>query len=148
MNGERERNRPDLLPGDLAGCLQGWRLGRAIEVMKRVDRPGYDAAAALGAWSGIDPNTAGDQDLAADIWAKAQKDPQKWRAIFESLRDATYQVLTQGRAVNPTKKALAWLFAGAQAGREIGEDLGLIEPRQDDRLNEPFHEYKNLYHKM
>ena len=91
-------------------------------------------------------NAAGDQDLAADIWVKAQEDPAKHRAVFESLRQANFDILI-GPHAGPVDRALSWIYSGAQAARSIAEDLKLIRPRPDDKLIEDFRKYKHLYRK-
>ena len=142
---EQEADRPELLPPDLTGALQGRRLGAAIEVLRRIDKVALDCGAALGRWSGIDGRAAGDQDFCEDLWRRAQKDADKWRAIFESLREANYQVLTAGRSMGDTARGLAWIWSTAQSARSIGADLKLIKPRPDDLVKQ-FQKFKNVFH--
>ena len=144
---ERGVDRPGLLPNDLREVLQGWKLGQAFDCLRKVDKAALDCAAGLSQWSGVDPGTAGDLDLRDEIWSRVQSDPARWRAVFDSMRSAGFDLLT-GPHAGPVSRALTWIYSGAAAARSVGEELRLIRPLPDDNLIDKFRKYKNLYHKI
>ena len=144
---EGNQNRPGPLPDEMRETMKGRRLYQAFEALKQVDRLAVDAAAALHYWTGVDPSQGGAQDMMDSLWAKVQRDPDRLRPTFESLRDSSFAALVDGwEDVTPTTKALCWLWSVVQAAREIGQDLGLIQPRGGDQLREGFRKFKIAFH--
>ncbi len=142
---QREDDRSGLLPDSLKDHLKPHQEGRVFAALRGTDKTALDAGAGLSPWTGIPRKEAGDIDLADMVWSRARKDPARWRAVYDSLQQAHFEI-TVTPGAGQTARALVWIFSTCQAAREVAQDLGLIQAREGDQLQEGFRRFKIAFH--